>query len=241
MRYTNRRWLVEIESYVKSLRNQVEFLNGASFFAEGTDWQDKVSGNGSGNVLGTELLIKYVSPKSSNLDFLHLLAKSQDVFGDKQWKNFSLPLRRPHMLGLVGIWEPKKSFNASVSWTLESGNAITLPSARYEVEILGQEPANNPFNPPDLFFGPHSAYLYRSRNNARLPTYHRLDVNLDFIKHFTKKGKDRVRTTSIGVYNGYSRQNPYFVFYDSAPSNGRQLQSLTLFPIIPYISYKSGF
>jgi hypothetical protein len=138
------------------------------------------------------------------------------------------------------MWQPKEKFNASISWTLESGNAITLPSATYEVEALDRVLESDAMFPP-VRFGPQTAYLYASRNNARMPTYHRLDFNVDFIKYVTKKGRERKRTTSLGVYNAYNRLNPYFVFYDRATDGGQQLQSLTLFPVVPYISFTSTY
>ena len=241
MRYNYRRWLIEVEGYLKSLSNQIEFQNGASFFVGSGDWQDKVSSNGTGRVIGLELFVKY---KVSDFQFWssYTLSRNQRKFSDINNGNvFPYRYDRPHMLNLVALWEPTKKFNASLNWTLESGNAITLPSARYEVEVLDQAPSGNPFNAPPVFFGPHSAYIYRSRNNARMPTYHRLDVNFDFIREVNKKGKVRTRTTSLGVYNGYSRKNPYFVFYDATDGGQQELRSLALFPVIPYITYKTTY
>jgi hypothetical protein len=239
-RYDRGRWLVEAEAFYKSLGRQIDFRDGASFFAGGGDWQDRVSTGGRGSVVGTELLVKYTTPKVQAWA-AYTLSRNRRTFTDlNDGRSFPYRFDRPHMLSLVGMWQPKRKFNASISWTLESGNAITLPSATYEVEALDRidASASDAFFPP-IRFGPQTAYLYASRNNARLPTYHRLDLNVDFIKYITKKGRERKRTTSLGLYNAYNRYNPYFVFYDRAPDGGQQLQSLTLFPVVPYISYTS--
>ncbi len=239
-RYDRGRWLVEAETFYKRLSRQIDFRDGASFFAGGGDWQDRVSTGGRGNVIGTELLVKYTAPQLQAWA-AYTLSRNTRRFDDlNAGRTFPYRFDRPHMISLVGMWQPKQKFNASISWTVESGNAITLPSASYEVEALDRIKDPDARIPP-IRFGPQTAYLYASRNNARLPTYHRLDVNVDFIKYVTKKGKERKRTTSLGLYNAYNRLNPYFVFYDQAPDGGQQLQSLTLFPVVPYISITSTY
>jgi hypothetical protein len=239
-RYDRGRWLVEAETFVKYLAHQIDFQDGASFFAGGGDWQDRVSTDGRGTVVGTELLVKYTTPKVQAWA-AYTMSRNTRQFADlNEGRTYPFRFDRPHMLSLVGMWQPKEKFNASISWTLESGNAITLPSATYEVEALDRVLESDAMFPP-VRFGPQTAYLYASRNNARMPTYHRLDFNVDFIKYVTKKGRERKRTTSLGVYNAYNRLNPYFVFYDRATDGGQQLQSLTLFPVVPYISFTSTY
>jgi hypothetical protein len=224
---------------VKRLNHQLEFQSGASFFAGSGDWQDKVSVSGVGEVIGAELLLKYNSSKFQSW-MAYTLSRNTRQFSDLNGgRTFPYRYDRPHQFSIVGVWQPKANFNASFSWTLESGNAITLPSARYEVEALNAVPTANQFN-DNLFFGPQDAYLYGARNNARMPTYHRLDFNLDFIRHKTRRSKAIKRVFSLGVYNFYSRRNPYFVFYSNT-LEGRQLNSLTLFPLIPYFAYKTTF
>lgn len=76
-----------------------------------------------------------------------------------------------------------------------------------------------------------------------MPAYHRLDVGVNF--HKQKKWGQR--TWSIGLYNAYNRQNPFFVYfsteyYDTIVNNGKKvLKQVSLFPIIPSISYSFKF
>lgn len=74
-------------------------------------------------------------------------------------------------------------------------------------------------------------YLERI-NNIRFPLYHRLDIGLER-KTYTKWGR---KTFRVDIYNAYSKMNPWYLTLD----NG-ELQQVTLFPIIPSVSYKIEF
>ncbi|RLD60585.1 MAG: TonB-dependent receptor, partial [Bacteroidetes bacterium] len=76
----------------------------------------------------------------------------------------------------------------------------------------------------------------------RMPNYHRLDFNVNFHKE-KKWGK---RTWSVGAYNVYNRQNPFFLFYtyeyDFNGNNSQKvLKQASLFPVIPFVSYSFKF
>jgi hypothetical protein len=75
------------------------------------------------------------------------------------------------------------------------------------------------------------------RNDFRTPAYHRLDLGVNM----HKKKRWGERTWSIGIYNVYSRQNPFYLFF-SADDDGRQrLTQLSLFPLIPSATYNFKF
>ncbi len=74
-------------------------------------------------------------------------------------------------------------------------------------------------------------YLERI-NNIRFPLYHRLDIGLER-KTYKKWGR---KTFRVDIYNAYSKMNPWYLTLD----NG-ELQQVTLFPIIPSVSYKIEF
>jgi outer membrane receptor protein involved in Fe transport len=74
-------------------------------------------------------------------------------------------------------------------------------------------------------------YLERI-NNIRFPLYHRLDIGLER-KTYKKWGR---KTFKVDIYNAYSKMNPWYLTLD----NG-ELKQVTLFPIIPSVSYKIEF
>jgi hypothetical protein len=127
-----------------------------------------------------------------------------------------------------------------LTWVYGTGNAVTLATQRYmpvnELDRyigLLQDPYGY-----DYYYYEDVEY-YGTRNNYRLPSYHRLDLGINF----TKEKTYGFRTWSIAVYNAYNRKNPFFVDfrgdfigYDENP-NDRKLVKYSLFPIIPSISY----
>ena len=73
-----------------------------------------------------------------------------------------------------------------------------------------------------------------SRNNYRMPNYHRMDISLNWHKKL-KHGK---RTINLSVYNLYNHQNPYILFTDTSwPEGNLSLKQLSIFPILPTVSY----
>ena len=64
-----------------------------------------------------------------------------------------------------------------------------------------------------------------------------MDVSVN--KHKKKKW-GRV-TWSFGVYNLYNRQNPYFLYFARNQYGVQQLKQVSLFRLIPSISYSFKF
>jgi hypothetical protein len=78
------------------------------------------------------------------------------------------------------------------------------------------------------------------KNNFRMAPYHRLDLGIQF--HKQKRWGER--TWEISVYNVYNRRNPFFYFQDYKEEYGKQigiLKQVSLFPIIPTITYSFRF
>jgi hypothetical protein len=126
---------------------------------------------------------------------------------------------------------------------LRTGNAITLPVADQYAPI--NNPGQGTSEPISDFFFDNYVNQYTGRNEFRMAPYHRLDLGLQLIR----KKSWYTRTIEISVYNAYNRKNPYFYFIGAAGRNGlfappgsqRVLRQVTLFPIIPSISYNIKF
>jgi hypothetical protein len=71
-----------------------------------------------------------------------------------------------------------------------------------------------------------------------MPVYHRLDLGMNFRKQ--KKHGERV--WNISIYNVYNQQNPFIVIRGYDQNTGLpQLQQVSIFPIIPSVSYSYKF
>jgi hypothetical protein len=96
------------------------------------------------------------------------------------------------------------------------------------------------------YWSSSSTDYINSRNNYRYNPYHRLDVGISF----HKKKKHGIRTWNISVYNAYNQLNPFMVYptstwtYDrinNTYTERKMLKQISLFPIIPSLSYSYKF
>jgi alpha-amylase/alpha-mannosidase (GH57 family) len=82
-------------------------------------------------------------------------------------------------------------------------------------------------------------------NQYRLPAYHRMDFSATYTPN--KKPDAKIKKEWVfSVYNAYSRQNPYFIYYDQQgnPLNGSlqvEARQVSLFPIIPSVTLNFKF
>ena len=71
------------------------------------------------------------------------------------------------------------------------------------------------------------------RNNYRMPSYQRLDLGVNFKRTFRSGHR---RNLGLNVYNVYNRNNPFLVYRD-----GKNLKQLSVFPVMPSLSYTYEF
>jgi hypothetical protein len=74
-----------------------------------------------------------------------------------------------------------------------------------------------------------------------MAAYHRLDLSIQW----HKKKKWGERSWELSVYNAYNRKNPFFYYIgsrtDAQGNTVNTLKQITLFPIIPSLSYHFTF
>jgi hypothetical protein len=96
---------------------------------------------------------------------------------------------------------------------------------------------------PDGYqYSPSTIGYLDTRNNYRMPNYHRMDVGFNFKKQL----KRAERTWSFGAYNAYNRKNAFFLMegeeYDSRTDSFKPvMKQIAIFPIIPYLRYSLKF
>lgn len=235
-----------IEGYHKWSRRVLGYKPGASFLllddptgAQNFTWQDNVTA-GEGRSYGAEVLLQRKTGKLSGWIGYTLswtkLRFDEINFGKYFWARYD----RRHDASLVLIYNLQKNITLSGSWVYGTGNAITLPVG----EFAGYE--HNPNYELFMELYPYYSVYYNTVtdygevNSFRMRAYHRLDFGIQFMK---KKPKYE-RIWEISVYNAYSRKNPFFYFIDHEyKDNGNisKLKQVSIFPIIPSISYNIKF
>jgi hypothetical protein len=123
---------------------------------------------------------------------------------------------RPHLLNAGIIYTSKKKFSLTARQYLSSGRTMTYD---YLLPII----------------------LVSSRNEIRLPMYHRLDLGMNWTRQ-NKKHENRSSTFGVSIYNVYNNLNTYYILktYETGKAYG-DYESVTLFPIIPTVTYGVKF
>ncbi len=221
-----------LEFYYKKMDNLLEYRDGANYLYGSKNWEDKVI-YGEGEAYGVEFFINRKKGVITGWVGYTLSYNDRKFTELNNGEKFPFKYDRRHDLSIYGNYalNEKKSF--SIVFVLSSGNLATVPVNSFQ----GQLPPNFNLTPryqsgqyPDDFVNQE---LIINRNNYRLPLYHRLDLNYQTTK---KTKRENRRTWLFSVYNAYSRLNP-FLLYQSEGS----LKKLTLFPIIPSITYRLDF
>ena len=230
---------LSVEGYYKTMTNLIEYKDGASYTLSAKGWEDQIE-LGRGWSYGAEFLLEKKVGKTTGW-IGYTLSWTQRQFDNLNFGNpFFARYDRRHDISITIIHEFSKKIDAGVTWVYGTGNAVTLGKQKYKQDE----------SLTDGWYVDNSLTYYESRNNYRVPAYHRLDVGVNFHKRL-KIGE---RTISISAYNAYNRLNPFYIYWgykDSEtgkPANGDYsknvepaLIQLSIFPLIPSISYTLKF
>ena len=216
-----------IEGYYKDMENLIAYKEGVSFFGSDEDWQNKIT-IGKGNSYGMEVLLEKKRGKTTGW-IGYTLSWSNRQFDSL---NFGDPYPyiydRRHDIGLAVTHKFNEKVDIGIVWVFGSGYATTLAQQTY----LGVN---------GLSIGGNTAYEpiehIEARNDYRMPAYHRLDLGVNV----HKKREKWESTWSFGLYNAYSRQNAFYLFFEEGDDGTRTLNQLSLFPVLPSISYSFKF
>lgn len=224
----DRQFEFSVEGYYKYMNNVIAYKEGAAFLSIDEDWQDKVE-VGDGWSYGAEVLLQRKKGRTTGW-IGYTLSWTNRQFENLNGGNvFPYKYDRRHDLSIVLSHKINDKIDIGASYVYGSGYAVTLPVARQQ----GIHPS------PLYQFGYlDNIPVIEARNDYRMRDYHRLDFGINF----TKEKKKYTRVWNFSVYNVYSRRNAFFLYFDEHPTENRQvLKQVSLFPIIPSVSYKFSF
>lgn len=233
----NNNYILTVEGYYKKMDNIVEYKDGASFFQITKNWGSKIE-IGQGYAYGCELLFKKNYGKITGW-IGYTLSWSWRKFENINFgKPFPYKYDRRHDLSIVLLYKINKKIDIGLTWVYGTGNAITLSTLQYRSLGLDFRYDLFSFTPNDVLFLNNTGvvHYYEGRNTYRMPSYNRLDLNINI----NKKLKRGIQTWSFGLYNAYNRQNP-FNAYLSYRGNQPIITLISLFPIIPFVKYDFKF
>ncbi|MDR0831210.1 MAG: TonB-dependent receptor [Prevotellaceae bacterium] len=217
-----------LEGYYKNMNNILEYKEGSSFFGLSAGWEDKVV-MGCGWSYGLEFMVQKTIGKTTGW-VAYTWSKSErkfDRLGQEInfGKTFPAKYDRRHDISITATHKFNDKIDIGATWVYSTGNAATLGLQTYYVGEL----------PDESYY--HNLTYIESRNNYRLASYHRLDLGVNF----HKQKKHGTRTWNISFYNIYNRKNPFIVLPDHDENNRSVLKQISIFPIIPSVSYSYKF
>jgi outer membrane receptor for ferrienterochelin and colicin len=227
-------WYFTLEGYYKTMKNLIDYSEGSSFFEYGVDWEDKIEREGRGLSYGLEFLARKDIGKLRGW-VGYTLSKAEVQFANlNNGEAYPYTYDRRHDVSLVLMYRIDDRTDLSATWVYGTGKARTLAVSRYA-------PNNYNFNESSAY--PYSFYYqeeieyFKGKNAYREPAYHRLDVGLN--RHTEKKWG--TQTWSFSIYNAYNRQNPFYLFFGYDNYGNRALKQMSIFMLIPSISYSFQF
>jgi hypothetical protein len=208
-----------VELYYKWMGNQVDYKNNAEL--RGNELVEADLLRGIGRAYGIEFYIKRKVGKLTGWVSYTLSRTERSFDGIDNGKWFAAKQDRTHDLSLVGMWEFHPKWVLSATFVYYTGNAVTFPSGKYEIN--GQVVEH-----------------YTERNGYRMPAYHRLDIGLTWNRKMTEK---RESSWNLSIYNVYLRENAFQINFETDPNdpNRTRAMQLSLFKIVPTITYNFKF
>ncbi|WP_241737995.1 TonB-dependent receptor [Hymenobacter polaris] len=230
------KFLLTDEVYYKWAANQIDFRDGAQIFANPNLSQEFLFGRGW--AYGNELYLEKKEGKTTGW-IGYTLAWAWRNFppqngnpGINGGRDFHPTYDRRHNLNVVVIHQLNERINLTASFVYTSGAPTTLPQGRFALQ--------------DIYQGAiQPVPLYPDRNQYRLIPYHRLDLGLVWKLKPVRFGTERDLTFSI--YNAYNRRNAYFIYFEQTRDKatdrvtGYRAQQVSLFPLIPSVTYNFKF
>ena len=225
----NNRYETSVELYFRSTRNQLDYIDGADLLINEFIEGDVLSGDG--RAYGAEFFIKKLTGRLNGWASYTLGRTELQVEGINNGDWYPTRFDQLHNLKIAAFYDFNERWSVSGNFTYITGTPTTFPNSRFEVQgyVI-------PYVSGD------------TRNNLRIPDYHRLDISFTRQGRTIKKnGKPRKVSDYLvfTIYNLYGRRNPFSIYFrqnddrvttgDVVETQARQVSIIgTFFPSVGY-------
>ncbi|MDA3879848.1 MAG: TonB-dependent receptor [Prolixibacteraceae bacterium] len=217
--FQNHEYKFSIETYYKSMKNQIDYKTGASLLLN--DMVEAELLYGKGRAYGVELLLEKQQGRFTGWMSYTLSRSERQIEGINRGVWYPSRQDRLHDLSVVAVykWSPRWTFSAN--WVYNTGTAVTLPAGKYYIDGT-------------------IANLYTERNGYRLPDYHRMDLGATWLLSESKTSRSEL---NFSIYNAYARKNPYSYVFGQDEDNPDETKTtmIYLFSAIPSVSWNFKF
>jgi hypothetical protein len=225
-------WEFSVEGYLRFTQNQIDYIDGADLlinrFLEG----DLLAGRG--RAYGTEFYLQKKTGKVNGWVSYTLGRTELQVEGINRNEWYPTRFDQLHNLKVAAFYDINSRWSVSGNFTFTSGTPTTFPTSRFT-----QQGILIPYNAND------------SRNNVRLPDYHRLDISFRWEGRKMRGDKERKNRDYwvFSFYNVYARRNPFSIYFsqrdarvpEGQPIESQATQLAIVGTIVPSVSYNFKF
>lgn len=211
-----------IELYYKKMQNTIDFKDHAQLFLNRQiDGELRI---GSAYAYGAEFQVKYNFEKLNGWVSYTLSKSMRDIPEINNGEEYRSPYDKPHDISIIANYQLTPKWSLSANWVYATGAPMTLPSGFYESNGVVQ-----------------AYYAEGTRNDSRMPDYHRLDLGVTY-KNKPVKSKRLTHEWNFSVYNAYARKNPWTINPVRDEQTGEiKFEMIYLFSIVPSITYNVNF
>ena len=225
--FNNGDYTLELESYYKKVKNRMDYIDGADLIAN--EAIEQVILNGRMRSYGLEMLFR---KNSGNLNgwIAYTLSRSEQQtpgrtpteIGINNGNWYRSAYDKTHNLAVTGSYKLNEKWTFGANFTLQTGQPVTFPTGKYVFQGV-------------------TVPSYNSRNEDRLPAYHRMDISATLTPKHKEKHKYK-REWVFGIYNVYSRYNAASInFRQNSETGNNEAVRLSIFGIVPSVSYNFKF
>lgn len=225
--FSGDKYSLETEAFYKTLKNRVDYIDGADLIAN--EAIEQVLLSGKARAYGLEMLIRKNTGKLTGWISYTLSRSEQQTPGrsadepginNGQW--YRTAYDKTHNLSVTSSYTHSKKWSFGANFALQSGQPVTYPNGKYEYQGI-------------------VIPSYGLRNEERLPAYHHLDISATYTPK-PEKDKGWQGEWVFSIYNLYNRQNAASISFRQNEDTGRnEAVRLSIFGIIPSVTYNFKF
>ena len=227
--FNDNKYVTSLELYYKDFKSLVDYVDGADLFVNPLLEAELIEGKG--RAYGLELQVEKKKGKLTGW-ISYTLARTErlvDGVNNDEW--FPSRFDQTHNFSTTAFYQLSKRWDISANFVLNTGTPTTFPTDRIEIQD---------------YVIPHNSN--ESRNNVRIPAYHRLDLSATWYGK-EKEGKRWNGDWVFSIYNVYNRRNPFSIFFRQntiRPPVGQPIQTeavkfSVIGSFIPAIAYNFTF
>jgi hypothetical protein len=221
--FSDSNYSIELESFYKTVKNRIDYIDGADLIANNAI--EQVILNGKSRAYGLEVLLRKNEGRFKGW-FAYTLSKSEqqtkgrtvNELGINNGEWYKTPFDKTHDISITGSYQLNKKWKINSNFLFQTGQPATFPNSQYEY---------NGLNIPN----------FSGRNSDRLPSYNRLDIAFNYTPKPNKKNGWQSYWV-FSIYNIYNRRNAASISFGQNTNTGlNEATRLAIFGIVPSISY----